>query len=209
MEALEPKILTRLRIGLAALMLGLIFDAVDLQLNDIDVLHDIAAAVLLGIAGWGIGQAAATAGVAPMALFLVPALALGGGLIIDAIDPGWSANRFFQMGRFALYVGGLVAIAFSMAKVSSEVGLSSSVKWRRAGLQLLLLILVPGLVISVFMLPPSPSLPFRHHVGKIDGSTVKTIVGYLAMAAALLATFDTVMASFATWRSAGRRVGDD
>ena len=49
MEALDPKTLQRLRIGLAALMLGLIFDAVDLQLNDIDVLHDIAAAVLLGM----------------------------------------------------------------------------------------------------------------------------------------------------------------
>ncbi len=205
MEALDPKILTRLRIGLAALMLGLIFDAVDLELNDIDVLHDIAAAVLLGVAGWGLGQAAAAAGVAPMAIFLLPAVALGGGLIIDAIGPGWSANRFFQIGRFALYVGGLAASAFCMAKVTSEVGLSSSVKWRRSGLQLSLLVLVPGIVIAVFMLPPSPSLPFRHHVGKIDGSTVKTIVGYVAMGLALLATFDTVMASFATWRSAGRR----
>ena len=64
MEALQAKTLTRLRIGLAALMLGLIFDAVDLQVNDIDVLHDIAAAVLLGVAGWGLGQAAAAAGVA-------------------------------------------------------------------------------------------------------------------------------------------------
>lgn len=205
MEALDPKILNRLRIGLAALMLGLIFDAVDLELNDIDVLHDIAAAVLLGVAGWGIGQAASAAGVAPMAIFLLPALALGGGFIVDAIDPGWSSNRFFQIGRFALYIGGLVATAFSMAKLTSEVGLSSSVKWRRSGLQLALLVLLPGLIIAVTMLPPSPSLPFRHHVGKIDGTTLKTIVGYAAMAAALLATFDTVMASFATWRSAGRR----
>lgn len=205
MEALEPQTLTRLRIGLAALMLGLVFDAVDLQLSDIDVLHDIAAVVLLGIAGWGLGQAASTAGVAPMALFLLPAVALGGGLIIDAIGPSWASNTFFEIGRFALFVGGLIAVAFGMAKLTSSVGLSSSVKWRRAGLQLLLLILVPGLLIAVFYLPPSPSLPFRHHVGTIDGSTAKTIVGYLAMAAALLATFDTVMAAFATWRSAGRR----
>ena len=205
MEALQPKILTRLRIGLAALMLGLIFDAVDLQVSDIDVLHDIAAMVLLGVAGWGLGQAASAAGVAPMAIFLLPAVALGAGFVIDWIDPGWSANRFFQIGRFALFAGGLVVIAFNMAKLTAETGISSSVKWRRSGLQLLLLILVPGLIISVTMLPPSPSLPFRHQVGKIDGSTLKTIVGYVAMAAALLATFDTIMASFTTWRSAGRR----
>lgn len=205
MEELQPQHLTRLRIGLAAFMVGLIFDAVDLRLGDIDVLHDIAAAVLLALAGWGLGQAAAASKTVPQALFWLPAIAMGGGLIIDAIGPGWSAHRGFQMGRFALYVGGLAASAFGMAKLTSGVGLSSSVKWRRAGLQFSLMVLIPGLVIALFLMPPSPNLPFRHHVGKLDATWWKTGLGYAAMGLALLATFDTVMAAFATWRSAGRR----
>lgn len=205
MDELQPQHLTRLRIGLAALMVGLVFDAIDLKLGGYDVLHDIAAAVLLALAAWGLGQAAAASKAVPMALFWVPAVAMGGGLIIDAIGPGWSAHRGFQMGRFALHVGGLAALAFGLAKLTSAVGLSSSVKWRRAGLQLSLMVLLPGLVIALFLMPPAPNLPFRHHVGKIDAVWWKTVIGYVAMALALLATFDTVMASFATWRSAGRR----
>ena len=205
MDELQPQHLSRLRIGLAALIAGLVVDAVDLEYEDIDVLHDIAAAVLLAVAGWGIGQAAAASKTAPAALFWIPAIALGGGLVVDAIGPGWSAHRGFEMARFALYVGGLAAAAFGMAKLTSGVGLSSSVKWRRAGLQFSLMVLVPGLVIALFLMPPSQSLPFRHHVGKLDGTWWKTVIGYVAMALALLATFDTVMAAFTTWKSAGRR----
>ncbi len=205
MEALEPKHLTRLRIGLAALVAALLFDVIDLQYGDIDVLHDIGAAVLLAVAAWGLGQAARASRSAPVALFWIPVAAYSAGLVIDALDPSWSSHRGFQMGRFALYVGGLAGLCFAMAKVASGVGLSSSVKWRRAGLQFSLMVLVPGLVIALFLMPPSQGLPFRHHVGKIDGTWWKTGLGYVAMALALLATFDTVMASFTTWRSAGRR----
>ncbi|QDV07999.1 hypothetical protein Poly30_35350 [Planctomycetes bacterium Poly30] len=205
MDELQPQHLSRFRIGLAALIAGLIFDAVDLQWNDIDVLHDIAAALLLAVAGWGIGQAAAASKSAPIALFWVPAFALGTGLLIDAIDPGWSAQRGFQMGRFALYVGGLAAMCFGMAKMTSGIGLSSSVRWRRAGLQFSLMVLIPGLVIALFLMAPAPNLPFRHHVGQLKGTWWKTALGYVTMALALLATFDTVLSAFTTWKSAGRR----
>ncbi|MFT7170736.1 MAG: hypothetical protein ACI80K_003886, partial [Paracoccaceae bacterium] len=50
MDELQPQHLTRLRIGLAALMVGLVFDAIDLKLGGYDILHDIAAAVLLALA---------------------------------------------------------------------------------------------------------------------------------------------------------------
>ncbi|QDV09821.1 hypothetical protein Poly30_53810 [Planctomycetes bacterium Poly30] len=205
MEELQPHHLTRLRIALVALIAGLVVDAVDLQYGDIDVLHDAVAALLLAVAGWGLGQAAAASKTAPVALFWIPAVALAGGLIVDALGPGWSAHRGFQMGRFALYVGGLAAAAFGMAKLTAGVGLSSSVKWRRAGLQFSLMVLIPGLLIALFLMAPAQNLPFRHHVGKLDGSWWKTAIGYVAMGLALLATFDTVMAAFTTWRSAGRR----
>lgn len=205
MEALEPQHLSRLRIGLAALIVALVFDAVDLEYGGIDVLHDGAAAVLMALAGWGLGQAASASRSAPVALFWLPAVALGAGLAIDAIGPDWVGRRGFQMGRFALYVGSLAGLCFAMAKLVSGVGLSSSVKWRRSGLQITLMVLIPGLVIALFLLPPSADLPFRHHVGKLDGTWWKTAIGYGAMVLALLATFDTVTACFATWRSVGRR----
>lgn len=205
MTDLDDTALTRLRIGLAALGLALITDACDIQLGDIDVLHDLAAMVLLGVAGWGLSQAASASKAVPGFLFWIAPAAFAVGQGIDALDPSWSAHRGVQMARFGLYAGGLAATAFAMAKLTSKVGLSSSVKWRRSGLQLALMVLVPGLVIALFLMPPAPGLPFHHRVGKIDSTWWKTGISYGAMGLALLAAFDTTMATFTTWRSAGRR----
>ncbi|MEM8710634.1 MAG: hypothetical protein AAGG01_06755, partial [Planctomycetota bacterium] len=86
MTDLDDTTLTRLRIGLAALALALITDACDLKLNDIDVLHDLAAMVLLGVAGWALSQTAKTSQAAPAFLFWIAPAAFAAGQAIDALD---------------------------------------------------------------------------------------------------------------------------
>ncbi len=197
--------IARLRLGLTAFVLALLFDLVDVQLDDfddIDALHDGAALLLYCAAAWGIGQRSSGA---LKLLFWLPAAACAFSLAIEYVGGNWKYSFLVQLGAFLASALALVLFALGMVRLTKRSGIASSARWRRVMFEFVLLVLLPGLVIGLLVTEPVAELPFRHAPGKVDSNWWKQSIAWAGVVGSVLACFDAMLASWTSWRSAGRR----
>ena len=197
--------MSRLRLGLVALVAALLVDIVDVQFDDLDVMHDALALALYAVAGWGAAQPGARAAGAFTPFFWLPTGACALALLLEISDASWTYGFFLRLAAFLASAGGLLLFTVGMIQLTKGTSLASSTRWRRAMFELALLVVLPGVAIGFLMTDPSSELPFRHAPGSLDSTWWKEAIAWGAVIGAVLASFDTAMASVVTFRSAGRR----
>lgn len=200
--------LGRLRLGLLSLVFALLFDVVDVEYDDFDVLYDGVAVLFFLGAALGIGQPdVRVVGAFPplaWAPFIVRTATFG----IELFGPTWARRSLVELVLFLAFAVSLVLLALACAQVTKGAGLVSSDRWRRTALRTGLLILVPGLAAGLFTTSLVAEFPFRHYVGRVDAAWWKTVLTWTTAALGTLAAFDMTMSSLATAKSVGRRIAE-
>lgn len=205
MTSIHAMNLSRLRWGLFGLVAALVLDAVDVEVEDLDVLHDGAALALYALAGFGLGQRAGREHGAVPALFWLPLVARAAASLVPMISKDVERSTWISLGLLLAFTGALVAVCVSMERITKGAGLSSSSRWRSTKLHVLLLATLPGALTAFMVTRPAVQLPFFPYVGSLDSTWYLTIVQWAAMIMALLAVASVVLSAWTTWRSAGRR----
>jgi hypothetical protein len=195
--------LERFSVGLLALLLYLVFEAVDVVFVGFDVLHDGVGALLLLFAARCIDQPGARAyGASRWAVWVAAGTRLVGALcelpLVSSVVPDMAA------GVLALvHCGALVAVAITIRTVCRGRGLASSARWLRVSILLLLTAFGPACVGFALGNWPEVGLPLVF----VDKEGL--LVAGAAVAAyvlSLLALADASLATVTTLRSARRRV---
>lgn len=195
--------LERFSVGLLALLLYLVFEAIDIVFVGFDVLHDGVGALLLLFAARCIDQPGARVyGASRWAVWVAAGTRLVGSLcelpLVSSVVPDMAA------GVLALvHCGALVAVAVTVRLVCKGRGLASSARWLRVTILLLVTAFVPACVGFALGNWPEIGLPL------VFTSTEGLLVAGASVAVyvlSLLALADASLATVTTLRSARRRV---
>jgi len=199
-EALD---LERLSVGLLALLLYLVFEAVDIVFVGFDVLHDGVGALLLLFAARCIDQPGARAyGASRWAVWVAAGTRLVGALcelpLISAVVPDLVAGVLATV-----HFAALVAVAVTVRMICAGRGLASSARWVRVSILLCLTTFVPAC--AGFALGNWPEIGLPLEFSDSEGLLVAGAAVALYVLS-LLALADASMATVTTLRSARRRV---
>lgn len=205
MTSIHTLDLPRLRWGLFGLVAALFLDAVDLEVEDMDPLHDGAALAFYALLGWGLGQRQVKEhGAAPW-VFWTPLAARAAAWVVPMISKDLERSTYVALGLQLAFTGALLGACLMMVRIAGGAGISSTTRWRASARNVGLLMLLPGLVTAFTMTRPAVQLPFKPYLGSLDSTWWREGLVWLVMAAALLGVASVVVSAWVTWRSAGRR----
>lgn len=199
-EALD---LERLSVGLLALLLYLVFEAVDIVFVGFDVLHDGVGALLLLFAARCIDQPGARSyGASRWAVWVAAGTRLVGALcelpLVTAVVPDLVAGVLATV-----HFAALVAVAVTIRMLCAGRGLASSARWVRVSILLFLTTFVPACVGFALGNWPEIGLPLEF----INAEGVLALGATVALyVLSLLALVDASLATVTTLRSARRRI---
>lgn len=199
-EALD---LERFSVGLLALLLYLVFEAIDIVFVGFDVLHDGVGALLLLFAARCIDQPGARAyGASRWAVWVAAGTRLVGALcelpLVSSVVPNMVAGVLATV-----HYAALVAVAITIRMVCAGRGLASSARWVRVSILLFLTTFAPACVGFALGNWPEIGLPLEF----INAEGVLALGATVALyVLSLLALVDACFATVTTLRSARRRV---
>jgi len=192
-----------LSIGLFALLLYLVCEAVDLAFVGFDVLHDAVGALLLLFSARCFHQRAVLAYRGPRWSVWTAAAARVLGVVLTLPFVSSVVPAALEGAVALVHLAALVAVAVTVRAICVGRGLASSARWRRVALLFALVLWLPAAAGVFFGRWPAVGLPLRFQGadGLVDAGA--NAVLYVA---SLLVLVDASLATVTTIRSARRRV---
>ncbi len=192
-----------LSIGLFALLLYLVCEAVDLAFVGFDVLHDAVGALLLLFSARCFHQRAVLAYRGPRWSVWTAAAARVLGVVLTLPVVASIVPAPLEGAVALVHLAALVAVALTVRAICVGRGLASSTRWRRVALLFALVLWLPAAAGVFFGRWPAIGLPLRFQDADDVIGAGANIVLYVA---SLLVLLDASLATITTIRSARRRV---